>query len=282
MSKNSYKIQKSLNCKGELILLDTPKIMGIINLSPNSFYHSVDNKDEKAILSLVEKHLNEGATFIDIGACSSAPGRDYISEEEELKILIEKVDLICKTFPNIKISIDTFRAKVAKESIEAGASIINDISAGNIDKDMLPTAAKLCVPYILMHMQGTSKTMQNNPIYKDLIKDITLFFSKKINILKDLAANDIIIDPGFGFGKTIDDNFKILKNLDYFKIFEYPIMAGISRKSMIYKTLKTTAKHSLNGTSILNTIAIIKGVDIIRVHDVKEAMEAIKLTNELN
>ncbi|MCB4808168.1 dihydropteroate synthase [Tamlana sp. 62-3] len=271
----------TINCKGNLIDLSAPKVMGILNLTPDSFYDGGKHKNEKDILNHVEHMLNAGATFIDAGAYSSRPNADDVSEAEELHRMIPIIDLILKHFPETILSIDTFRSRVAEKSIEAGASIINDISAGNLDKNMLPTVAKLKVPYIMMHMRGTPKTMQQQTNYGNLIKDIIFYFSERLAAAKALGIKDIIIDPGFGFAKTLEQNYTLLNNLELLKMIDKPLLAGVSRKSMIYKKLDITAQEALNGTSVLNTIALQKGAKILRVHDVKEAVECIKLIEAL-
>ena len=272
----------TINCKGTLIDLSSPKVMGILNITPDSFFDGGKYKHESAILSQVEKMLSEGATFIDVGAYSSRPGAKHISEEEELQRIIPAINLLIKSFPEIIISVDTFRSKIAQETINFGASIINDISGGNMDKNMFKTVANLQVPYIIMHMLGTPQNMQKNPIYKDVTKDIISFFADKINQLHQLKLNDIIIDVGFGFGKTTHHNFELLKNLSLFKNLDAPILAGISRKSMLYKTLDISAQEALNATTSANTIALLNGANILRVHDVKEAVEAVKIVNQIN
>jgi len=273
---------KSINCKGKLIDLADPKVMGILNLTPDSFYDGGKYKSEKDILQQIEKMISEGATFIDIGAYSSRPGAIHISEEEELSRLLPVLELILQNFPNLLISIDTFRSNVAKIAIETGACMINDISAGNLDDNMFKTIASLQVPYIIMHMKGNPKNMQTNVDYNNLITNIIYYFSKKINELRALNVNDIIIDVGFGFSKTIDQNYELLANLNLFKNLELPILTGISRKSMLYKFLDTTAIEALNATSIANTIALQQGTNILRVHDVKEAIETIKIIEKTN
>jgi len=272
----------TINCKGKLIDLSTPKIMGILNVTPDSFYDGGLFKDEKDILSQVETMLTEGATFIDVGGYSSRPGANHVSEDEELKRVIPVVELILKHFPKTLVSIDTFRSKIAKSCIETGAAIINDISAGKLDDNMMPTVSKLQVPYIMMHMKGTPQNMQQNTDYKDLAHDINYYFSERINTARSFGIKDVIIDPGFGFSKTLEQNYELMNKLELLKIAELPVLVGISRKSMIYKLLKTDAKQALNGTSSLNTIALMKGASILRVHDVKEAMECISIYNSLN
>lgn len=271
----------TINCKGTLLDLNSPKVMGILNITPDSFYDGGMYKDEISILNQTEKMLVDGATFIDVGAYSSRPGAAEVSEEEELKRIVPVIELLIKKFPDIIISVDTFRSKVAKETISLGAAIINDISGGNLDSKMYETIAKLKVPYILMHMAGTPKTMQNNPTYEDVTKDLIYFFSEKIDQLHRLNISDIIIDVGFGFGKTIEHNFQLLRNMSVFQHLDKPILAGLSRKSMLYKTLDITAQEALNATTSANTIALLNGANILRVHDVKEAVEAITLVNQL-
>jgi dihydropteroate synthase len=272
----------TINCKGTLIDLSTPKVMGILNLTPDSFYDGGIFQTEKSILDKVEKMLSDGATFIDIGAYSSRPNAIHISEEEELQRLIPILELLLKTFPEILISVDTFRSNVAQKSIEAGSCMINDISAGEMDKQMFETVAKLQVPYIIMHMKGLPQTMQQNPTYENIITEVMFYFSKKINQLQKLGLNDLIIDVGFGFGKTIEHNYQLLQNLEYFKNLNIPILTGVSRKSMLYKPLNLTANEALNITTVANTIALLKGTSILRVHDVKEAVEAVKIYSLLN
>ncbi len=272
----------TINCKGKLIDLSTPKVMGILNCTPDSFYDGGSYKSEQDILNQVEMMLNEGATFIDIGAYSSRPRADFVSEYEELKRLLPVIELVLKQFPETLISIDTFRSKVAKQSIEYGAALINDISAGKLDDAMLKTVSELKVPYIMMHMRGTPKTMQQQTNYDNLIKDVLFYFSERIAIAKALGIYDIIVDPGFGFAKTLEQNFELLNNLELFKHLEFPVLVGVSRKSMIYKTLDISAKNALNGTTTLNTIALLKGAKILRVHDVKEAVECVNLIKQLN
>jgi dihydropteroate synthase len=271
----------TLNCKGQLIDLALPKVMGILNVTPNSFYDGGKFADEKALLNQVEKMLNEGSTFIDIGGYSSKPNAEFVSEEEELQRVIPIVTTIIQKFPETLISIDTFRSKVAKESIENGAAIINDISAGNLDENMMKTVAELQVPYSMMHMKGTPQTMQLLTKYENIVKEMMFYFSEKVAQARSFGINDLILDPGFGFAKTLEQNFEVLNKLELFKMLELPILAGISRKSMIYKTLETDAKNSLNGTTSLNTISLMKSAKILRVHDVKEAVECVKLYNLL-
>jgi len=272
----------TINCKGKLIDLSTPKVMGILNVTPNSFYDGGKHVDEKSILLQVEKMLLEGATFIDIGGYSSKPNAEFVTEEEELQRILPIVQKILNEFPETIISIDTFRSKVAKETVESGAAMINDISAGNLDEEMLQTIANLRVPYIMMHMKGTPQTMQKMTHYENIIKEMTFYFSERVAKARNLGINDLIIDPGFGFAKTLEQNFEVLNKLEFFQMLELPLLAGVSRKSMIYKTLDTTAEFALNGTTSLNTISMMKGAKILRVHDVKEAVECVKLFNQLN
>lgn len=267
----------SINCKGKLIDLSIPKIMGILNITPDSFYDGGKYKDTNSIIKQVKKMLDEGATFIDVGAYSSRPGATHITEEEEINRIVPIVELLIQEFPNILISVDTFRANVAKECINKGACIINDISGGNADSDMFKTIADLRVPYIMMHMQGTPQNMQNNPTYNNVTQEIILDFAKKTHELKNLGCHDLIIDVGFGFGKTIDHNYELLNNLELFQELDCPILTGVSRKSMLYRILKSTPEHALNATTVANTIALQKGSSILRVHDVKEAVQAVEI-----
>ncbi|MCU0350433.1 MAG: dihydropteroate synthase [Flavobacterium sp.] len=267
----------TINCKGNLIDLATPKIMGILNITPNSFYDGGKFQEETVILNQVEKMVNEGATFIDIGAYSSKPNAEFVSEEEELQRILPVVQQIINQFPEVILSIDTFRAEVAKQCILNGAALINDISAGHLDEKMLPTIAELQVPYIMMHMKGNPQTMQSLAHYEDIVKEMIYYFSERIFEARKLGINDLIVDPGFGFAKTLEQNYEVMQKLDIFKQLELPLLVGISRKSMIYKTLETSAQEALNGTTFLNAIALEKGANILRVHDVKEAVEGLKL-----
>ena len=274
------KQKTTINCKGKLIDLTSPAVMGIINTTPDSFYDGgMNNSIEKAITQ-AEKHTSEGASIIDIGGYSSRPGAKKVSELEEVGRVIPVIESILKRFPDTIISIDTFRGNVAEKAIEAGAAIINDISAGDIDPTMLDTVIKLNVPYIMMHMQGTPETMQDNPAYVNIVEEITYYFSKKINYLKENGVNDIIIDPGFGFGKTMEHNYEMLGKLSHFQLLDVPVLAGLSRKSMIYNLLETDAKGALNGTIAANMIALQNSANILRVHDVKEAVLCINLDNK--
>ena len=272
----------TINCTGKLVDLSTPKIMGILNVTPDSFYDGGVHNSEKKILDHVEKMLNDGAIFIDIGAYSSRPNAINIDEDEELNRVVPALELVNKKFPEAIISIDTFRSKVAETCLNSGASIINDISAGEMDKKMMEIVGKYNVPYVMMHMKGNPQNMIRKTNYDDMLKEIIKYFSKKINQAVSYKINDMIIDPGFGFAKDLKQNYDLLSNIDLLKILDKPIMVGISRKSMIYQSLKTSAKESLNGTTVLNTVSLIKGASILRVHDVKEANECIKLISALN
>ena len=267
----------SINCKGKLIDLNSPKIMGILNITPDSFFDGGKYNNEKTILEQVDKMLAEGATFIDVGAYSSRPGATHISEKEETDRILPIVTLLLQHFPDILLSIDTFRSNIAEKCIEAGAAIINDISGGNADEKMFKTAVKLQVPYILMHMQGTPQNMQNNPSYSNITQEIMIDFAEKSATLRKMGLNDLILDLGFGFGKTIEHNYTLLKDLALFHELDCPILTGISRKSMLYKPLNSSASEALNATTYANTIALQKGSQILRVHDVKEAQEIISL-----
>ena len=272
----------TINCQGTLVDLSTPKVMGILNVTPDSFFDGGKYKDVSSICAQVKKMLDEGATFIDIGAYSSRPGAKHISENEEVERIVPIIELLVKEFPGILISVDTFRSAVAKISIEKGAAIINDISGGNADENMFQTVAELQVPYIIMHMQGTPQNMQDNPQYDNITLEILKEFSEKAFQLKKLGLNDFIFDVGFGFGKTLEHNYELLSKLELFQNLDAPILTGVSRKSMFYKPLNTTPNEALNATTVAHTIAVQKGSQILRVHDVKEAMETIKILNLLN
>ena len=269
-----------INCKGELISFDTPKLMGILNITPDSFY-SQSRTTPTEVLRKAEQMLQEGATFLDIGGYSSRSNAQEVSEEEELQRVVPVVEALVKHFPEIRISVDTFRAEVARQSLEVGACIINDISAGQIDPAIWEVAAHYQVPYIAMHMRGTPQTMQTYTEYDKLTKDILYYFSEVKDKARQLKINDLIVDPGFGFSKTLAQNYELMQQLALFKALECPILVGISRKSMIYKLLDTTAEDALNGTTVLNTFALLHGADILRVHDVKEAMECVRIVGEL-
>ncbi len=271
----------TINCKGKLLDLTSPKVMGILNITPDSFFDGGKYTNDHAVLVQAEKMLNEGATFIDVGAYSSRPRAKHISEEEELQRILPVIELLVKTFPDILISVDSFRSRVAKESINAGATMINDISGGQMDANMFTTVAELQVPYIIMHMQGTPQNMQQNPQYENVVTEVISFFAEQLFKLRKLKVNDVIIDVGFGFGKTLDHNYELLKNLPLFKNLEVPILTGLSRKSMLYKLLGNSPQEALNATTVANTIALLNGTHILRVHDVKEAVEAVTLVNQL-
>ena len=269
-----------INCKGELICFDTPKVMGILNITPDSFY-AQSRTTPAEVLRKAEQMLEEGATFVDIGGYSSRPNAQKVSPQEELQRVVPVVEALVKHFPDIRISVDTFRAEVARESLEAGACIINDISAGQIDPAIWEVVAHYQVPYIAMHMRGTPQTKQTYTEYDKLTKDILYYFSQVKDKARQLRINDLIIDPGFGFSKTLAQNYELMQQLALFKALECPILVGISRKTMIYKLLDTTPETALNGTTVLNTFALLHGADILRVHDVKEAVECVKIVGEL-
>ena len=272
---------KTINCKGNLIDLSTPKVMGVINLTPDSFYDGGKLTSEKEILLQANKMLQEGATFLDLGAYSSRPGAQFVSEKEEIHRLLPVIKILLNEFPETLLSIDTFRSNVANESIYAGASLINDISAGTLDDHMFKIIAQHQVPYVMMHMRGTPETMMQNTDYTDLTKEVIYYFSERIAKARSFGINDLIVDPGFGFSKTLDQNYDLFNDLELFRYLNAPLLIGISRKSMIQKKIKTTAADSLNGTTALHAIAIQKGVSILRVHDVKEAFETINLLQNL-
>lgn len=271
----------NINCNGKLIDLSTPKVMGILNVTPNSFYDGGKHKEINSIIHQVDKMLSEGADFIDIGAYSSKESAEFVSEEEEIKRLVPILKSLVETFPNIVLSVDTFRANVAKAAVENGVAMVNDISAGLLDEKMLETVAQLKVPYIMMHMRGNPQTMQSLTDYNDIVKEMIFYFSERIQKARSFGISDIVIDPGFGFAKTLEQNYQVLHKMELFKILELPILVGVSRKSMIYKVLENSPQEALNGTSVLNTIALQKGAKILRVHDVKEAVECIKLVSKL-
>jgi len=259
----------TINCKGKLLCFDVPKVMGILNCTPNSFYDGGKYTSDYAFLRQTEKMLVDGASIIDLGAYSTQPNAAFVSEEEELKRIIPVLEAIMKRFPEAILSIDTFRAEVAKQGIENGASIINDISAGLLDEKMFDIVGHYKVPYIMMHMKGTPQNMQKFAIYDDVMKDMLFYFSERIAMAKGFGIVDIILDPGFGFSKTLDQNYEILSKLELLNAFNLPVLSALSRKSMIYKFLETQPSEALNGTSILHTISLLKGVKLLRVHDVK-------------
>lgn len=267
----------TLNCKGKLLTIEQPLVMGIINATPDSFYKGDLNAGLEKIVEKAGKMIMEGADIIDIGGQSTRPGSIRISASEEIQRVIPVIDSIVADYPQIILSIDTYHSQVAEAAIKAGASIINDISAGSLDPEMINCVSSLNVPFICMHMKGTPENMQNNPTYEDLVKEVLDFFINKIDQCKRAGIKDLVIDPGFGFGKTLHQNFILLKQLSVFKILDQPILAGLSRKSMIYKTLGIDVSEALNGSAVLNTIALQQGASILRVHDVKEAKEAVTL-----
>lgn len=272
----------TLNCNGKLLVIDKPVIMGIMNVTPDSFYAKSRIQTEDALLATASEMITEGAAILDIGGQSTRPGSKRLSVLEEEERLLPAIDLIHKNFPGAIISADTYHAAVAEKVIEAGASIINDISGGMMDDDMLATVGRFSVPYICMHMQGRPETMQVNPVYEDVVQEVLDFFIRQIEKCRQHNIHDVIIDPGFAFGKTINHSFLLLKSLPVFKILEKPILAGLSRKSIIYKTLNVTPEEALNGTTALNMIALLNGASVLRVHDVKAAAEAIKLYEVYN
>ena len=273
----------TINANGQLIDLGTPQVMGILNVTPDSFYSGSRKQTDTEIAERVEQILAEGGQMIDIGAYSSRPNADDVSTKEEMERLRRGLRILREKAPYAIVSVDTFRADVAKMCVEEyGVQIVNDISGGELDKEMFPTVARLGVPYVLMHMKGTPQTMQEAPHYDDLMKEVLLYFAEKIQQLRDLGQKDIILDPGFGFAKTLEHNYELLRHLEALQIFELPILVGVSRKSMIYKLLGTTAQEALNGTTVLNTICLMKGcANILRVHDVKECVEAVEIYKEL-
>jgi dihydropteroate synthase len=272
----------TLNCRGRLLSLETPMVMGIINITPDSFYGGSRSQEQDELLSRAEKMLSDGASILDLGGQSTRPGSSQVGEEEELRRVLPAVEAIAARFPEAIISIDTFYSGVAAAAVQAGASIVNDVSAGTIDPRLLSTVAGLNVPYVLMHMQGHPQTMQKNPVYENVVTDVFDFLSFHIRELELMGIKDIIVDPGFGFGKTITHNFDLLKNLSYFSHLDRPLMTGLSRKATVYKTLGITPEEALNGTTVLHTIALLNGASILRVHDVKEAVEAVKLVGQVN
>ena len=271
-----------INVNGRLMDLSEPQVMGILNVTPDSFYAGSHGVTEGYIIDRIHQIMNEGASIIDIGACSTRPGADQVSAEEEMSRMRMGLELIRKHRPDAIVSVDTYRADVAKMCVEEyGAAIINDISAGQMDEQMFPTIAHLGIPYIIMHMKGTPKDMQVNPEYDHFLKEVFYYFSEKVQRLRDLGVKDIIIDPGFGFGKTLEHNYELMNHLEEFSLFELPLLVGVSRKSMIYKLLGTTPEEALNGTTALNTVALLKGAHILRVHDVREAVETVRIIGKM-
>jgi dihydropteroate synthase len=271
-----------INCLGNLIDLTKPKVMGILNVTPNSFYDGGKYQQQNDILNRVATMLKEGADFIDIGAYSSKPNAELVTEKEEIQRLLPVVDAVLQEFPSTIISVDTFRSGVAKAAIEHGAAMVNDISAGSLDEKMMETVAHLQVPYMMMHMKGTPQTMMQYVEYEDIVKEMLFYFSEKVTKARQLGIHDLIIDPGFGFAKTLEQNYEILQKLQLFQLIELPILVGVSRKSMIYKPLESTPDHALNGTTALNMLALTKVASILRVHDVNEAVECVKLFSLMN
>lgn len=273
---------KYINVNGFLLNLSVPCVMGILNITPDSFYAGSRMQTEAEIAARAQQILDEGAGIIDIGAYSSRPNAEHVSPREEMERLRMGLEILRKTQPGAVISVDTFRADVARMCVEEyGVAIINDIAAGEMDTDMFRTVAELNVPYIMMHMQGTPQNMQQHPHYDNLLKEVFLYFAQKVQQLRDLGMKDIILDPGFGFGKTVEHNYELLAHLEEFRVFELPLLVGVSRKSMIYRLLGNTPQDALNGTTVLDTICLLKGADILRVHDVREAVETVKIVEAM-
>ena len=278
-----HAINKYINVNGKLLDLSSPKVMGILNLTPDSFYAESRKQTEQDIRIWTRQIIEEGGSIIDVGAYSSRPKAEHITPDEEMRRLRNGLQIINSEYPDAIISVDTFRADVARMCVEEyGVAIINDIAAGEMDENMFQMIARLKVPYIMMHMQGTPQNMQQNPHYENVVKEVMLYFATKIQQLRDLGAKDLIIDPGFGFGKTLEHNYELLEKLESFQLFDLPLLVGVSRKSMIYKLLGGTSEDALNGTSIINTISLLKGANILRVHDVKAASEAVQIVNAMN
>ena len=271
-----------INVNGRLMDLSEPQVMGILNVTPDSFYAGSRAETEQDIIRRLHQIMDEGASIVDIGGYSSRPGAQEVSAAEEMERLRMGLKLIRKHRPDAVVSVDTFRADVAKMCAEEyGVAIINDISAGQMDENMFPTIARLGIPYIIMHMKGTPQTMQVNPQYDHFLKEVFYYFSEKVQRLRDLGVKDIIIDPGFGFGKNLEHNYELMNHLEEFSLFELPLLVGVSRKSMIYKLLDITPQEALNGTTVLNTVALLKGANILRVHDVKEAVETVRIVGKM-
>lgn len=276
------KISKYLNVGGRLLDLSEPRVMGILNVTPDSFYAESRTSEADAIAARVHQILDEGAAIVDIGAYSSRPGAEVVTPEEEMKRLRKGLEILRRETPDAVVSVDTFRADVARMCVEEyGVAIINDISGGELDENMFATIAQLGVPYILMHMQGTPQDMQQAPRYDNVLSEVFLYFARKVQQLRDLGVKDIVLDPGFGFGKTLEHNYRLMAHLEEFRLFELPLLVGVSRKSMIYRLLDVTPQEALNGTTVLNTLALMKGADILRVHDVRQAVEAVKLVETM-
>lgn len=268
---------KSINCKGKLITFETPKVMGILNITPNSFFDGGWHHSLEKIEQQTEKMLQEGAAIIDIGAYSTQPNAPFVSEEEELERIVPVVKHLVNKFPDIVLSVDTFRSEVAKQTLDLGAAMINDVSAGNLDDQMMQVVGIFKVPYIMMHMKGTPQNMQQFTNYDDVMHEMIYYFSDKMAQAQQHGIIDVIVDPGFGFSKTLDQNYEVLNKLDLLQNLNVPVLSALSRKSMIYKFFETTPQEALNGTSVLNTISLIKGANLLRVHDVREAVECVKL-----
>lgn len=277
----SFSTKKTLNCRGKLVSLKRPLVMGIINCTPDSFYDGGHFEDVDNALLQATKLLHEGADLLDIGGMSSRPGAAMISEAQEIKRVLPVIEAIIKKYPDAILSIDTIKASVAEKAIHAGARMVNDISAGRVDEMMFDTLAKLKVPYVMMHMQGLPSNMQLKPHYEDIVTELLDFFNERIAMALKAGIHDIIIDPGFGFGKTLEHNYELLHHLELFNMLELPVLVGVSRKSMIYKLLKTSPQEALNGSTTVNTIALLKGANILRVHDAKEASEAIRIVEQM-
>lgn len=273
--------KRTLNCRGRLVSLEKPLVMGILNVTPDSFFDGGKHAGLDGQLRQTEKMLNEGATFIDVGGMSSRPGAEIISPEEEMRRVTPVIEAVAERFPGALISIDTIRAAVARAAVEAGASMVNDISAGAFDEALYPAVAKMGVPYVLMHMQGSPATMQHRPDYEDVVQEVLDFFIREVGKLRSLGVKDILLDPGFGFGKTVEHNYQLLKKMHVFQMLDCPVLAGISRKSMICKVLKINPVDALNGTAALHMVALQQGAKILRAHDVKEAGEVIKLWEQM-
>ena len=271
-----------INVKGRLLDLTTPQVMGILNVTPDSFYSGSRMQTQEEIAVRVRQIIDEGASIIDIGAYSSRPNAEHITAGEEMNRLRTGLEIVNRNHPNAIVSVDTFRADVAEQCVkDYGVAIVNDIAAGEMDDRMFETVARLGVPYIMMHMQGTPQNMQKEPHYDNLIKEVFIYFARKVQQLRDLGMKDIILDPGFGFGKTLEHNYELMARLEEFSIFELPLLVGVSRKSMIYKLLGGTPQDALNGTTVLDTVALMKGANILRVHDVREAVEAVRIVEKL-
>lgn len=278
----SRKQPQYINLNGALMDLSTPRVMGILNLTPDSFFGGSRMQTAEQVVGRIEQMRNEGADMVDVGACSTRPGAQQPSLQEEMERLRKGLSLVREVWPEAVLSVDTYRSQVARMCVEEfGVAIVNDISAGQMDGEMFPAVAQLGVPYVMTHMQGTPETMQQQPHYQHILKEVCLFFAKRIDALRKLGAKDIILDPGFGFGKTLEHNYQLLANLHELNLFDLPLLVGVSRKSMVYKLLETTPDEALNGTTSLHTIALLKGANILRVHDVKEARQAVTIVGKL-